>query len=354
MNRALAACALVATLTVLAACGANANQPEAAPATSPSSSPTDTATPSPTEPPTAADTPTPSTSTAATPSSTGGQPDFSKMCPTVVTRAGIPTCTVLHPTKPYLRLPADPTGANGGILGGFNDEGQFVSSATGKTYKMDPGSNPVYSYAAKDAAWDNVIYRAVLRNGAVASVTKVAQVTEEAALNRLFAGKTLEGQMDVWVPDKSSSEGGQWSGNTTAKTKVPIRVQLATSASNGVLNGSILNATRSVKSSTGNCLPSLASQGTANPLFDGRTASFYLTRTTGMHNPGETMVVLTFKPGVGQGMASGVSNHIGSIPLLFGRYSLIQIGDVADHAGSRSDGPSWWGLKTVKGGGGAC
>jgi hypothetical protein len=259
-----------------------------------------------------------------------------KLCPKPGKRNGLTHCTKLFKGGKPIRLPGDPSDTQ--RYGAVKRSGDAFYTRAGDVRLSDA----VVKQLSKDAgsghaAYANTIYLATISNGAVTKLKPIADISEDAVLDALFAGRVMEGTIDTLAgPD-----------TYTSGKRLPIRIEFARKSTNGRLAGKITNSTGKVRRSDGACLKPLAGRA-SNPLVGPYTANVEIQRFPSMHAQFDDELLLSWREGVnnmGRGFYPSVATLLGGDPLARTWETVIH--------GTPTAGPGV-DLHFVKGGGGAC
>ncbi len=221
---------------------------------------------------------------------------YSKACPKVDRTTAPPTCTELVSGAKGLVLPADtPKLAYVGVNAG----GATFLTAGGATLPLE---GDVRRKVISSTDYASTVYAATLKKGKVAAVEPWLQVSEEALLNRVFAGRVLTGLISPRTP----------AGTYDLRAGMPVALLLDAVAKKGAIGARIINAQRKVKVD-GACLPSLAVTG--NPLTDGFGPQVSISRVPSMHGPFNDELIVTWEnttSGMGEAFYPSVAQVLGA------------------------------------------
>ena len=125
-----------------------------------------------------------------------------------------------------------------------------------------------------------------------------------------------------------------------------------TSQDRYALFGTIENATRGVRGSTGECIPSLAAANAANPITRGADARIFILRHPNMHGALDDVFTFDWPRGV------SVGNNMGGGLFVSTAQLLEAVPPVLNELESGPHGVPWGGpnteLRAVSGGGEPC
>ena len=136
--------------------------------------------------------------------------------------------------------------------------------------------------AARTGPYAQLVYRAQVGGNTVESLTPVVRIDESALMTRTFGGKVLEGT----IARRGSEEDGY-----DLDATLPVRIELAATAVDGVITGRIVNATQDVRTSIGTCARALSGDG-GDPLRGPFTDTVTLQRYPSMHTPFDDEMLL--------------------------------------------------------------
>lgn len=292
----------------------------------------------------------------------GGQEvDAGQVCAKQSAAGAVTVCEEAFAQAPLVRLPADVDGqVYGGV--GRSPSGELSFIGRGVSFVLPP-TTPWLEQESMggDVAYGYFLYRAEVRSGAVQSVTRVVRV-DDRVFQRLLAGRIYEG---VISPRESTDAGDvrfAFDMQTIAMrlrlddTVQPDEQDRSAGYPRYALHGRIENATQGVRASDGGCLPSLASFGTQNPLFDATPGAgadrVSVMRHVNMHGGKDDVFTLDWPAGVSAGNNMGGGLFIGTWELIQPTAPALLAAENAPH-GTPWGGPSST-LSAVVGGGAIC
>jgi len=295
-------------------------------------------------------------------------------------------CDKTYPTLPFVRPPADKiSGKSATLYAGISDmmEGGRFVTRDGKSYALADSKGQIVSL---DATSSNAIVKS-LRMPSNRNLYLVYRVTGEigTAIDPTFKTKidviqVSEAKPAILIAGKAIDTAqtyGAWEGTVAARTgdssfdpnkRVRIRVSFSSVGATAshfavwssgsqlkdgasyLVQGTVENFSKAVRSDDGTCIPSLASLGAASPFAGAKSGDVSLTRIGGMHFPGDDEHVLTMPSG-----AKGWSvTAMGS----FGRFLPADFLSTEPGSGSMTPHgtPTGAGIElgAVTGGGGGC
>ncbi len=269
----------------------------------------------------------------------------------------IEVCLEAHPSPPLVRLPPDEPAA-------FVYGGVVMRGADGLVFRTRDGDLPLPSTGAPWLEAEHAarrpgyyLYRATLSGGAVVDAEPVARIDDRVLMTPLV-GKVLEGTIS-----EREVVAGETRFTFTDLT-VRVRVELDASleatprdaAGTGqpryALYGTIVNATSSVRSADGSCIPALSDLGPADPLTDAADARVFVLRHPDMHGAFDDVVTLDWPTGVSSANNMGTGLYVPAADLLRDVAPTVQPYFSAPH-GTPWSGPSL-DADEVSGGGGGC
>lgn len=277
------------------------------------------------------------------------------VCPGGAFKGAVVECTQLRPGGPS--LPADsPTVTYGSLARGgerfLTRRGALALAPSMRTaLQSQLAANRAAAASAQGGAVDDgdvaartgpyaqLVYRAQVHGTTVDSLVPVVRIDESALMTSVFGGKVLEGT----IARLDSPETGYGLDAT-----LPVRVELAATAVNGVVTGRIVNATRSVRTATGTCAPALIGQGAHNPLANPFTDTVELQRYPSMHVPFDDEMLLKWDSdasNMGVDFYPSAATALGLDPLGKSWVTTLH--------GNPTAGPALT-LRVVQGGGGTC
>lgn len=269
----------------------------------------------------------------------GSAAQLPDVCPGAQVIGDTVRCTALFRGASPLRLPADPSDTQ--RYGAFRRRGGEVLVTRSGVLKLEAGlAAQVAEGATSGGAYARTVYLATVSGGVVTALKPAVTITESAIMRHVFAGRALEGRIGVAARRKGTF--------TDART-LPIRVELAERATDGILPGRIVNARRPVRAADDRCLAPLSRSGARNPLA-GRTftSAIALQRRPSMHTPFDDQLIARWNASASD---MGTAFYP-SVATLLGRDPLGPVW-VAQIHGVPSAGPSLR-LRLVTGGGGRC
>jgi hypothetical protein len=280
------------------------------------------------------------------------------LCPKQTVEDGLVHCQEGYPEPPFVHVPASQTLADGSkqVVGGIAKYGAVIRDADGNQYTLPreialTETNASGGNAGAELQADH-LYRATVVNGAVTKIERFARIAD-AVFYTGWVGTTFEGVI------------AKRAGADTFETEpsLPVRVRF-TALKDGTSPGAsdhdpykpqtlvatIENATAATKSSTGDCLASLASFGENNPDVG---SEIDLGRYPTMHSAFDNAIVLTYAAKAAD-LPTNMAMALWRSPadLIAKTSSLPGAFDSVPHA-SPTYGVTMK-VKPVTGGGGAC
>ncbi len=281
--------------------------------------------------------------------------DAQKVCPSGTLQGTVVQCAQLQPQG--LSLPADTATVAYGALAQGGERfltrrgvltlapsvvtrlqaqltADRASAASAQGGAVDDGD-----VAARTGPYAQLVYRAQVQGTTVEALTPVVRIDESALMTRTFGGKVLEGTIARMVNPEVGYD---------LNATLPVRVELATSAVNGVITGHIVNATRAVRTSTGACAGPLSGEKAKDPLQGPFTDTVELQRYPSMHVPFDDEMLLkwdTDASNMGTEFYPSAATPLGLDPLGNSWVTTLH--------GNPTSGPAMT-LAIVQGGGGAC
>lgn len=259
--------------------------------------------------------------------------------------APVVVCDSAFDAPPYVHLPADSSAGGAEIVYGGIGSADGGTGLIARSRSFTSATIP--AWADTEAQFGKLryaylLYRATVKGGAVQSVTPVVRV-DDRVFGRLVAGQVFEGKASPRLVDPDA---GTVTFDFDHRT-TPIRLRLdpvprdtQTDHSTGFprfeLRGHFENFSGPARSSTGVCLPSLASTGAANPFF-GTDGGVSVLRYPAMHAPFDDVFTIAYDATGNVNM--GVGLYLAPADLIQPAARAVTDGSNSPH-GTPNAGPS--------------
>lgn len=284
------------------------------------------------------------------------------VCARQSAEGAVTVCEEAFATAPLVRLPPDNGITVYGGVGRDPSSGDLSFIGRGVSIPIPPSAPWLDAEAMSgDVRYGYFLYRAEVRSGVVQNVTRLVRV-DDRVFQRLLAGRLYEGVISPRTIDGAGAVRFAWDMQTIGlRVKLDDTVQ-PTEEDRGsgypryALLGRIENATQGVRASDGGCLPSLASFGTQNPLFDATAGvpvdRVKLLRHVNMHGGRDDVFTFDWPQGVSAGNNMGAGLFVATWQLIQPTAPTLESAENSPH-GTPWGGPSAT-LNAVTGGGAPC